>query len=324
MPDDIQTTPVTETEVTTPETTVDPVVETPPGDVGEGEGAGDPPAYAPNFKFKYSKFGENSPVEAEFDEKVKALVKDAETEKVIRDLYEKGFGIEHMYKPRHEKMKTELSTYQEAYNKQFMPLVQELRELSQAIATDDINTVCQKLNVPKEKLYKMVADDLKYQDMTPEQRSEVDRFRDSQRKAARGDSTVSQYQGQLARQSVQIRTLELDMALSNPDIAKMAQAVDSKRGAGTFRNQIIREGILHAAQTQQDLPVGEALKRVVQFFGPEAEAAPTQAAAAPATAAPAKKPVLPSFSGRSGSPTRKVPSSLEDLKQMAKEAQSNA
>jgi hypothetical protein len=91
------------TQASTPAVTASPTMAV------EGGGDSIPPVYTPNTKFKVMD------KEHEFDAWLAPHIKDAETEKKAKELYEKAYGLDYV-KPKYEASQKELEQYKTTYN----------------------------------------------------------------------------------------------------------------------------------------------------------------------------------------------------------------
>lgn len=288
-----------------------------------------PGEYVPNFKYNtMNEKGER--VEAEIPKEFQDFIKTKEQEEMFRDVWTKAEGLEFI-KPRFLKTREENQQLRQTLDTQLAPLQSELRGLGQSIEARDFSTVFEKLKMSKMDIYKWVDDQLKYDNMPLEQRQEIDRQRQAQARAQEAETSSQRYASELQNHAFELRKLQLDTTLATGHIAAAAQKFDAQYGEGAFRTQVIRQGQL-AAMSKQDLPVTEAVKRVVQMFRldqmPAAQAAPASApvaqpqaprAANNAAAAPKSAPVIPHVSGRGGAPAAKAITSIDQLRDLAKQ-----
>lgn len=276
------------------------------------------PAYTPNYKFKYAVAGKNTAEEREFDEDLRPLIKNAETEKKYRDLYEKAYGLDFV-KPRYQEQRQELQTLRTEHE----GLNKELQTLGQHVQKKDIGTVAAMLGLSKEDVYNWVRSDLQYQELPQEERQRIEHQKQLEQRAQMGDQRFSQLQQQYESTQVQFRTMQLDSAMSQPTIAPVQQAVDAKLGAGAFKSEVILLGQQVYQATGRDISVEEATQFVTKKYAPFIGSAPAaETVIAPGESdprAPKKVPVIPHVSGRSTSPAKKVATSLDDIKKRQRE-----
>lgn len=263
------------------------------------------PEYTPNLKFKV--YDE----EKEFDDMFKGLVKDADTEKKIREFHEKAYGLDYV-KPKHEKLKADFNEI----NTKYTNIDKSLNQLSGMIRQGDIASFLDALNIPHSMVFEFVKKELEKQSAPPETRAQIEEQERIRRDNFRLQQQNEELNSRYANESLQARAMELDQALAGPDVLTIASAFDAKMGKGAFRAEVINRGILASQMSGQEVPVHQAIGDTVSFYSKWIQdQTPAQV---PAALAPAPKaPTLPNVSGGSTSPLKKGPRSMEDLKKAA-------
>lgn len=277
----------------------------------EGKQAPAQPAYTPNFKFKVLDS------EHEIDPEFRALIKDAETEKKIKGLFEKAYGLDH-YKQKHTKLSQDFSKIKTEYDN----FQAGIRQVEEYINNKDFKSFMNTLKIPKELVYQYVLDELKYKDLPPEQKKLYD-----DKEAAAYQAKVAQTESQRVKEQYetmlqQVREAELSTILSTPEINEKAAIFDSRAGKqGAFKEAIANHGYALFVQTGKDFSAKEVTDNFLKLYG--AGIAPAQQGGAGnslnAASKPAdRKPHIPNVTGSGQSPTKKIPKSIEDLKAIAK------
>lgn len=268
-------------------------------------------AYQPNFKFKVLD------KEHEFDDFVRGAVKDADTEKKLRDIYERAYGLDSVKADR-QSLKGELATTKEKLSK----TEGAIETLNAYLGKEDYDSVFQALGISNDKILRYAVQLVQREQWTPEQKASWEAGRTAQQQAAyyqQQNQQLLQSQQQLA---VQQRNFELDRVVSSPDIAAVAQAYDAGMGnSGAFREYVIRIGQAYAAQGK-DIPAAEAAAEAVRHLravNPSLGQAATTAAAATTVVAGNQKPVIPNIQGRGTSAVKSSIKTLDDLKKRARE-----
>lgn len=272
------------------------------------------PAWQPNFKVKsYDK-------EFEIDELFRGLIKDAETEKKVKEVFEKAYAIDVM-KPKYQKAREENEKLRGSVEKEYQPLAKAVDEISalyaKGAASGELEGFFQKLQIPDEVLFKYVARRLDYTQLTPEQKAAYDRSVQAQSQTYQLEQQNQQLQAEVQTHQVQARTFEMNTVLAKPEVKEIADIVDSRLGPGTFQNEVIREGILAWKTQQKDLSAEEAATAVLNRIRPIVQAQlPPQGAGAQNPAAQ-RPPVIPTLKGQGTSPVKQMPKSIADLKKIA-------
>lgn len=277
-----------------------------------------PPSFQPNWKFKA--FGK----EREIEEFWRPLIKDADSEKRVKDIFTQAYAFEDM------------KAKQDSTSKEFQGLLGEYQALDKDVKrvmtfrnNRDFDNFFRSLRISDQEIFDYVQQKLNHlenpqaRQMSEMQAQERQKQYDLQME---NETLQSQYQ----QQAVQARSMQLDMILSRPDVAKAASLFDERQGQiGAFRQLVIDTAGSHYYATGgdnggKDLSAEEAIQMVMQRWGKfldssQAGSMTSQPIAAPPQAQP--KPVIPAVQGKGTSPIKKAPKNLDDLRQLAKEAQ---
>lgn len=265
------------------------------------------PAYAANFKFKaYDK-------EHEIDEMFRPLIKDADTEKKVKAIFEKAYALDDM-KPKYQKSRSEY----EAYRKDADPILSSVNTLQQMLNRGDIDNFMRALKIPDDMLYKHVLNKLQLKDMTPAQRQDYEMNVNARQQSILAEQQTQQFREMFETQAVQNRTVELDMVLDKPDVKAIASAFENAHGPGSFRNAVIDHGFNVWKARGVDLTASQAIQEFTKVFAPFMQGGMGQQAQNTVQPQQAgRPPVIPNIAGRSTSPVRQVPKSIADLKKLA-------
>ena len=309
----------TQTEVAvTPEAPVAAPAETASHVAAPVEGAATPPAaYTPNYKFKVRD------EEKEFDEWVKPILKDSDTETKIRDLYTKAHGLE----PLKQRLSQEVEEYKTKYQTldgDYSGLSQQLSKLSFHVNNKDFDSFFEGLNIPKTAIYEWVNRKIEEQGMSPEQKSAVEHQRQMQHRLYELEQQNKSFTSQFENVTTQGLVSQFESELARPDVQTIAKAFEEKVGQpGSFRTEAIKRGIALTAQLKRDATPQEVITEMMATYG-KILSQPSPAAMGGASSGnppvvPAKPPTIPNIGSRGGSPVRQVPKSIADLKQRAAE-----
>lgn len=277
------------------------------------EAQGGQAAYTPNFKFKVKD------KELEFDDFLKPIIKTKDLETKARELYEKAHGLDEV-KAARETFKTQAEEWKGKYSQ----VETSLQTLGSYVKKDDFRSFFQALNIPKEKIIKYAIEELKYQELPPEQKAAIDQQREREMALEQTGSQNQQLQQQMAQLVQQQATFELNQELAAPNVVQAMQAYDTRAGqAGAFKAEVIRRGQYYEAVHKISPPASQLVQEVLNLIGVTAQAQQgTQASSNEQSSQTVhnqqQKPVISSFSGGgTKSPTaRKVPASIDDLRKM--------
>lgn len=274
-------------------------------------------AYTPNFKFRAAD------KDMEFDDFLRGSVKTADQEKKIRELYEKSYGLEHVKNER-EKYRNDFKTV----NEQHSALNKGLDSLSVMLRNKDYHGFMESLKIPEQDILQYALSRVQYKEMPPEQRQQLDQQYESQQRLAYLEQANSELVSGYQSQMVQQRTSELDGYIGRPEVSQVASEFDARIGRhGAFRDEVVRRGQYYASLPKpQDVTVEQAVQEIMGLVGgsqPQGMQAQgqQQMEGMQAPVQQNNKPVIPNIKGRGTSPVKKVISSMDDLRNAAKNFQ---
>lgn len=265
--------------------------------------------YTPNLKFKV--LGE----EKNFDDFLAPVIKDADTEKKIRELYERSYGLDAVKADR-EELKAKLSEV----DPQYRELVSQLGKASKALESGDFEALGETLGLDEQTVLKWAHSLLLKHEMPEEQKTLYARNREYQKELEKLRAERDQLTQSQSQQLVQQRAAELDSAMSKPDVAAVVrQYNESVNNPQAFRDAVIGYGQAMSNQGY-DIPAEEAVGAIVQqlrAINPQFGVV----AAKPNIAVPSSKATLPSFKGSGASPIKQRPRSIDDIRKIARSFQ---
>jgi len=279
-----------------------------------------PPAYQPNFKFKVKD------KEQEIDEWLRPVVKDAETEKKLKELHERAFGLDEV-KASRESFKTKY----EDVNTKYTGLEKSLQTLSGFVQKGDFDSFFRSLQIPKESILKYAISELQYNELPPEQKAQIDNQRRFQQEQYQFQSQAEQHAQQLREFGMQQLTFEM----SKPDVSQVVQSFDQRMGRqGAFQQEVINRGAYYEQVHGKTLPASQLISEVLAIVSPGhgQQAAPQSATAQAVQTTPSQgattqqqpeaKPTVKVFSGGgNASPVKKTITSLDDLRKLREQPQ---
>lgn len=268
-----------------------------------------PPPFSPNLKFKVLD------KEHEFAPYLKDVIKDEKTEKEIRELYEKAYGLDHV-KPKYTKTREELESLKSEYN----GLVDDIVHMRELYKAGDMDGFFNKLQVPFEDILQYVADKIEYSKLPPEQKNEIDARKRLAAQTMELQKSSKQKEQQYHQQLVQAKGHMLDLTLSKSDVANFSKRYEEKTGK-SFRDAVIEYGnaVYHTRKDAQgnkvDLTPEQAVNELMEHYGkllgpdtPQQQAPQTQKN---------EPPTIPNVSGKQNSPAGgSQPSSIKELREI--------
>jgi hypothetical protein len=292
-----------------PEATPTPTDVTPAG----GEPGGEiTPTFTPNYKVKVMD------KEHEIPEQFRSIIKDAESEKLAREIFEKAYGLDHV-KPKYESLKTQY----EQINNEYTPIKKDLEILGQLIESKDVGGVMSALGLTDEQLIKHAMERIEYHQLSPEKKQQVDQQRSQSLKYYRTEQELNDLKNQKAQEELGNTYNELVSNVRAPHIQAIAESFNTRAGKPeAFEQAVIAHAQAHFALTKQDLSVPQAIESFIRTFGLQAasqQASP--APAAPASATPGQRPsTLPKSGAGTVSPVKPKVSSIADLRKLQQQS----
>lgn len=271
------------------------------------------PQFVPNYKFKALD------KEHEIPESLRAAIKDADTEKQVRELMLKAIGMDHI-KPKYQETRQK---YEEV-NTAYQGITKQISDLRADYQKGDMASFFEKLQIPEEKILQYAVQLVQNKELPPEQQQMLAARRDAEKRAQQLEVQNYQLSEQTMAHAVEAKRWQLDTVMQRPDVSNYAEAYDKARGKpGSFRDVVIRTGEAAFHTRQKDISPEEAIKEAMDMLGgayraQQAMAEPVQQQVQQPVA---KKPVvIPNVQGRSStSPTKKQLTSLDDLRKFAKD-----
>lgn len=265
------------------------------------------PPYTPSMKYKYE--GK----ELEIDEFFKPLLTNEEAEKRIRELSEISMAF--------PKYKEAYQEYQEVVP-HYQSLIGELQELGQ-LRQQNLPEFLGKFNVQPQDVLEAIDPNLIKQhvaklfaleDLTPEQRAAYNQQQEQLRRAQAAQVENQRLQQQLFERDVEQRSFQLEQMMGTSEAKDFQSKFDSFYGNGAFRNEVIQAGLIAFKLEGRDISPQEAMKKVVDKFGPVLKAQTPQVVG---TKTGEKVKVIPNVPTRPASPGKMRPKSLDDIRKLA-------
>lgn len=273
--------------------------------------------YNPNYKFKVLD------KEMEFDEFVRGSIKDADTEKKIRELYEKAYGLDSI-KPKHEALKEKVNNHYSKIESEHTSLTNTINLLDKMLQQGDIDNFLSALEIPEETFLKWAVKKAQLMELTPDKREEYNRSVAERNRLYQLEQQNQAFQEQFFESQVQARTTQLDNELFKPEVAQVAASFDARAGRqGAFREEVIKRGQFAWTMYQKDIPVEQAVKEVMLLVGntiPQQQQASVNGVAQSSgqpQVVPPKPNVIPNIQGQASTPVKKKFKSLDEMKQYA-------
>ena len=271
-----------------------------------------PPSYVPNLKYKVMR------EEKEFPAWAKEFLKDPETEKNVRELFEKAGGLDDV-KQHRDRIENENKQIKE----QWGPVINDVQKASQYVRQKDLDSFFELVGIPEADVLRYALHRIQLRE-NPEALQTHEQMRSLQLRNQELEAQYNQTNQSYQETAVQARERELAFEMARPEILANVQAFEARMGTpGAFRSEVIRRGQAYMA-AGQDISVEQAVREVLHLAGLSTTPASTQVAppAAPPVVEPtitpaAPKATLPNIRGKGTSPTKLVPKSTDELRKLA-------
>lgn len=173
------------------------------------------PTYTPNFKYKAAN------EEKELDKFWHPLLKDADSEKKVKEVFTKIDAFDFI-KSKREQAEQSLQSLSKDYGQ----VNQMISHFNSSIQQGDLSSAFRIAGITKDQIFKWTQQQLQLMEMPPEQRQQYEQFEQAQAQKHDLETKVSYLQQQYESQAVQARAVQLDVALGRPEVAKFAEAWD--------------------------------------------------------------------------------------------------
>lgn len=268
------------------------------------------PSYQPNWKFKVN--GE----EKEMDEWIRPVIKDADTEKKLRKLYEDAYGIEPLSKVRDNLSKENLELKQN-----YQSLHTDVSEAMTYKHQGNLGMFFQKTGVTDDQVAKYMLEKINRSNLPPEQQqvyNELDAKRNQELHLARQLEESDTRYREIATKA---KEWEVDQWLAKPDVFSIVDRYDGLNGKGAFRRYVGEYGVMHHHTYGEDPSAETAVNAVLQRLGQAYRGQQASVQQGSPESAPTKElPVIPNVSGKNVSPTQKSVRSIDDLRKISQES----
>ena len=267
------------------------------------------PAYTPSYEV------EVMDQKREIPERFRTLIKDADSEKEVKEIFSKAYGLE-WHKPKYEENK-------KAYEKltdDHKNLVDGVGLVRKSYEKGDFDTFFDILQIPQEKVLQWVAGKVKYEELPPDQKRIIDERRAAEVRARDAETSYDTLQGEFQKQLVSLKEQTLGLAMGQPTVRQFAADFEKRLGQGSFRQEVIRRGQLAWQTRKIDLSPDQAIKEVMDLVGfqgsPQAQQG--QTSTTPASVAPVARPkVIPNIGSGQAAPVKNKVKSIDELKKLA-------
>jgi hypothetical protein len=285
--------------------------------------------YQPNNRFKVMED------EYEFPDFIMKSITSPEEEAAVRELYEKSFGLDAVKQSR-DHLRSQLEAQNQTLQ-EYHALQTDLKRAGHFLRNGDLSGFLSEYGLTEEKVIDYLSkkqelqqNPVAYSNFLEKQQRIKSEWEYSQRLEAQ-QRELQGYQEQQKNYMVQQREFDLNEAMGN--LSGFVESYDQRLGQGAFRQAVLDFGRTQWYANKVDVPAHEAVQHIARMAGYTGQSTPRQSAPnsrGQQTYSNQQPPVasqrrvvktLPNFEGGSGSPVRKLPRSIADLKRLAQEMQ---
>lgn len=273
-----------------------------------------PNAWTPNWKFKAA--GK----EHEIPEFLRSVVKDADTEKQLKELHEKAYGLD-LVKNNYQATQAQLQQFQKTVLPEYKNLKKTVDSVVMYRNNGDLDSVFESIGIPPNVVAQWMYKRLQLQELSPEQRSVYENEQNLRKQNYALQERVQNLSQGHEQNQLQTRAMELQSALAKPEAVAVAESYNSRMAQpDAFWNFVCQQADFMERTSGQRVSAEQAIQQSIKILGTSIVPGPAQAGnAAPANPNP---PVIPNIAGaRNTSPIKKMARSTDDLRKLAKEFQ---
>lgn len=272
------------------------------------------PQYTPNFKYMAGK------KEHELPEYIRPVIKDEKTEKELKEVYEKAYGIDFV--------KSERARIQEQYKQlaqEANPLFGIAQKINYHRQRNDVLGIAREVGIDEDTLLRTAIELAKRRELQPEQKAVYDRESQGAQRAFELEQQIQALNYQNEQLQKHQTEAEYSQVTSAPEVASFIKAFDQRNGEGEFRAELRERGLRFYERNGYDAPVEQITKEIMNRYGsmsnPQApsQASITQPAIQAQPGQPRHIPVIPNTGAGQSGPVAKKVQTIEDVLAVRKE-----
>lgn len=304
-------------------------------EAAEGEEV-EEPAHKPNVVFKAGVYNKETKQleqkEFTIDPKFAAIMTDPESEKLVRELHEKAFGLDSVKERFVEAKQFAGQVVKE--NTDIKGSINYVKGIyNSAVKTGNwlkLDDFFHNLDIPVDHILKYALAKVELNEMDPAQRQAVESRLESDRRAEKLTQERDSMTSEMATLAQANKQTQVEFVLTKPEVVALAAEFDRRLNKeGAFKEAVFKEGQMAWSVDNVDLPAAEAVERVIKNYGLTGVKAP--AGTTPAAPTPGKTgaktttivkrnaSTIPNIGGRSTSPLPSKPKSMEEVLKYRKE-----
>lgn len=270
--------------------------------------------FQPDFKVRVGGKDHDIP------ERFRGLITDETSQKEIKELFEKALGLDDA-KPRHQKMKERVEHYEKEVIPSFTKQNEIIKELAMYVDKNDFTSYFDRLGVPVQKIQQWMLQELS---LTPDQKAIYNQNRELQKQMYQRETenlglkqTADAAKQEIVEAQRNQMLSALDFTLTNKsEYKETVKAFDMQNGAGSFKDQVIKYAQFVYNTEGKDLSIDDSVQGYIKFRS--LSPAMANQASQSGVVNPKDKPVLPVTNAKPVSPVAKQISSINQIREKAK------
>lgn len=258
--------------------------------------------------------------EHEVPENFRGYIKDEKTEKEIKELLQKAYGLDHVSSAR-AKVQEEYKTYKS----QTEPIMKIANTLDHYAKKGDLNGYFSTLGLSKQEIYQWALQQAEIEGLPEQQKQVYTKQQEAEMRAYELEQQLREREEEATSYKVNQREQELAQTISTPEVSSFVQEFDERNGQGAFRAEIISRGRMYWRDQGKDLSAQELVTDIMKRFGVQSPQSQVmtqqqQAPQQPMTQAGQRQvPVIPNTGPGNTSPAKRKVRSLADIEKLTEE-----
>jgi hypothetical protein len=199
--------------------------------------------------------------ENEIPENFRSFIKDADTEKTVRGLFEKSGAMDH-FKNEYSSTRTQLEKIRGEYE----PIMADLNELKELRASGDLGSFFEKLGFNEEEILQYAVEKVKQMQLPEDQRKLRDDMGARERELRELRKTNETTKKQMEEFMVSQKQREISSEFSRSEVKTFMEDFDKRAGRqGAFLEEVLYRGD-RAWQQGKDLTANEVIGQIMGLF----------------------------------------------------------
>lgn len=252
--------------------------------------------------------------EFEFDERIKSSIKNKEDEDWFREVFEKSSAF--------DDKKTKLNKTRERYdslNQEFNAYKNEIEPLIEMKNRGDYKNLIKAIGIDGQTIIQLAQDQIAYNQLTSEQKAQYNRIEQASFDHYEIEKVNRNYEQRIAELEARENKSLVLSELNRPESREAINSFDQRNGKDAFFNEVVKRGAFYEKVHGIVKEPSSLVDEVLQILNISTPQSPTASKNSNLDNIVEKPPVIPNTGqSGSGSPVKRTPRSLDELKELAK------